>query len=84
MGCLALDRRRRTAQRGMESATPTGMKRFAVFAGDVYYPCGGWNDYRESFDTLDEARRYVFNWACRADWWHIVDLTTREVVAQAK
>ena len=31
------------------------MKRFAVFAGDNYYPCGGMNDFQKSFDTWGEA-----------------------------
>lgn len=35
--------------------------RYAVFAWYTYYPCGGFNDFRESFDTLDDAKSYVFH-----------------------
>jgi hypothetical protein len=31
------------------------MKRFLLFAGELYYPCGGWRDFIDSFDTLAEA-----------------------------
>jgi len=35
------------------------LKRFIVFSGDDYYPGGGVLDLRESFDTLEEAKKYV-------------------------
>lgn len=35
------------------------MKKFLVFAFMDYYPYGGWNDFRDSFVTLDEAITYV-------------------------
>lgn len=35
------------------------MKRYLVFAGDAYYPAGGWDDFREAFNTLDEAKEYA-------------------------
>jgi hypothetical protein len=44
---------------------------YLLFAGDTYYPCGGWNDYRGSFATEEEA----INWMVgkrEFDWWHIV------------
>ena len=31
------------------------MKRYALFAYDCYYPCGGMNDFKASFDTLEKA-----------------------------
>lgn len=34
-------------------------KRFVVFLFDYYYPCGGLNDARGSFDTLEEARAFA-------------------------
>lgn len=34
------------------------MKRYLVFSFDQYYPCGGWNDFKGSFDTYEEA--YAF------------------------
>jgi hypothetical protein len=34
------------------------MKRFAVFAGDHYYPAGGMYDFKKSFNTQEEAELY--------------------------
>lgn len=31
------------------------MKRYLAFAFDSYYPSGGLDDVRDSFDTLEEA-----------------------------
>ena len=31
------------------------MKRFLLFTGLYYYPSGGMDDFREDFDTLEEA-----------------------------
>lgn len=33
------------------------VKRFVVFGFDQFYPCGGWNDHVESFDSLEEAEK---------------------------
>ena len=27
--------------------------KYLLFAGSDYYPCGGWDDYRGAFDTLE-------------------------------
>jgi hypothetical protein len=51
------------------------MKRFALFTGSTYYPSGGWEDFKASFDTLVDALA-----APREDWYHVVDLTTGEIV----
>ena len=32
------------------------MKRFLVFGGEDYYPHGGWGDFIDSFDTIEEAK----------------------------
>jgi hypothetical protein len=48
------------------------MKRYLLFAGDNFYPEGGWNDYCGSFDTIDEAIDYLNGNV--VDWWHIVDI----------
>lgn len=52
------------------------MKRFALFCYDRQYPYGGWNDFKGSFDTLNEAKfaYQASNW----ETYHIVDLTTGE------
>ena len=38
------------------------MKRYLLFAFDDYYPTGGWNDFRGSFDTAIEAFVDGANW----------------------
>lgn len=32
------------------------MRRYLLFAGQLYYPRGGWNDFAGSFGALDEAK----------------------------
>lgn len=63
------------------------MKRYLLFAGDTYYPRGGFRDLRGDYDTLEEART-----AAEAgepmiaesgfDWWHIFDTETKQVIDQ--
>ena len=54
-----------------------------VFAGFLYYPGGGWEDFIGSCDTLEEARelrRATLEENYQYSWSHIVDLQTGEVV----
>ena len=59
------------------------LKRYAVFAGDIYYPAGGWSDFKGSFDLPDDAKAEAVRWTSpakgrqypRHDWAHVVDLT---------
>lgn len=62
-------------------------KRYLLFAGENYYPGGGWYDYRGSFDTAEEAsqaggalhnKRINGAWV---DWWHVTDMLTGKCVA---
>lgn len=53
------------------------MKRFLVFAGDCYYPSGGWDDFHSDHDTADEAQKAAIN---AGDWWHVVDSQERRIV----
>lgn len=54
------------------------MKKYLLFAGDAYYPGGGWYDFFQSFDDEESA------WLCKdklfsnkeVDWVHIVDSST--------
>lgn len=55
------------------------MKRFLVFSGDYYYPSGGWDDFVNAFETLDEALKGVKD--ARGDWAHIIDTETMQEVA---
>lgn len=54
------------------------IKRFVVFAGSQYYPCGGYHDYKYSFDTLEEAEKLIKEWQekGRYEWHQIWDLET--------
>jgi hypothetical protein len=57
------------------------MKQYLVFAGSDYYPSGGWKDFKGSFDSIDEAKKFLNTEELRSyDWWQIVDTTTQEVV----
>jgi len=46
------------------------LKRFLLFAGDNYYPRGGWDDFRGSYDSLEEALAAPRH---NDNWWHVVD-----------
>ncbi len=35
------------------------LERYAVFAGDTYYPTGGWADFRGSFRTPEDALQSI-------------------------
>jgi hypothetical protein len=51
---------------------------YLLFAGDYYYPCGGWDDFRGAYGSLELAQE-----AARArvyDWWHIVDVSAGKIV----
>jgi len=57
---------------------------FAVFAGDDFYPCGGWDDHVETLMTLDAALAVASKLECQQiDWWHIVDLDVDQIVVGA-
>lgn len=44
---------------------------FLIFAGDDYYPLGGWRDYKGDAPTLESAMETVNNMAS-IEWWQIV------------
>lgn len=54
------------------------MKRYAVFSYEHYYPGGGWNDFENSFDTVDEARD--FKVLPSSEYKQIIDLQTGEEI----
>jgi hypothetical protein len=57
------------------------MKRYLVFAGSVYYPSGGWDDFVGAYDTITEARAVELERG-KGDysWAHTIDTETMEVV----
>lgn len=54
------------------------MKRFFVFGGDIYYPCGGWRDLIGQYDTMEEVQEFLNDWYGEYKWYHVVDSTTGE------
>lgn len=58
------------------------MKRFLVFAYDRYYPSGGWNDFKDSFDTYEEAEAYATSLKDNKvfDFSHVVDTVIGDTV----
>jgi hypothetical protein len=60
------------------------MKRYLMFAGQNYYPEGGWFDCRGKFDTLEEAveaaKETIPGDKQRWEWWHVVDAEEGEAV----
>jgi hypothetical protein len=55
--------------------------RYLVFAGDTYYPRGGWNDLKGSYDELTEAEERAINCVKGGcDWGHIVDTQCGSIV----
>lgn len=55
------------------------MKRYLLFAGDTYYPAGGWDDFIDSFDSFEAARedpKLVER--SKYGWWQIIDTVTME------
>lgn len=58
------------------------VKRYVVMGGSVYYACGGFQDYRGSFDTEDEAKARVEEFLKEHgdySWAHYVDLETGDM-----
>ena len=53
---------------------------FLLFAGDHYYPCGGWEDFRGAYGSLELAKEAAHTQAC--DWWHIVDVSAGWIVTR--
>lgn len=52
--------------------------KYLIFAGDCYYPYGGWGDYVGSAGTLEDALTTAANH--KGDWWQIVDAETYQIV----
>lgn len=64
-------------------------KPFLLFAGQAYYPQGGWEDWRGSFDTLAEAKAAFLAWrhddgdpGGNLTWGHIANDAEGEIVSE--
>jgi len=49
------------------------MKRYLLFGGYDYMAGGGWDYLVDSFDTIKEAKKVIYNQRRNFDWHHIVD-----------
>jgi hypothetical protein len=47
---------------------------YLLFAGDCYYPKGGWADWRGTYQTLLEATTAAANLGTDGlEWWQIIE-----------
>jgi hypothetical protein len=46
--------------------------KYLLFAGDKYYPSGGWHDCRGAFESILAAMKAAVEG--QYDWWHVVEL----------
>jgi len=37
------------------------LKKVLLFAGNQFYPNGGWEDFVEYFDSIDEAKKFLID-----------------------
>jgi len=54
------------------------MKQFLLFAGDNFYPAGGWKDFVASYDSAGAAFKKGESKKAKrdADWFHVIDSET--------
>lgn len=58
-------------------------KKYIVFCMCEYYPSGGLDDIKNSFDSIEEAKQYAISALSKGyDWFHIVDRDTWEITNQ--
>lgn len=67
------------------------MKSFLLFGGQAYYARGGWNDFVEGFDSIEEAKIKAESLRVQKEremegfeWWHVVDASTRQIIFRSK
>ncbi len=56
------------------------MKRFLVFAGETYYPSGGFQDFISAHDELSQAQETRLKSHSIYGWSHIVDLQSLKII----
>ena len=69
------------------------MNRYLLFAGDAFYPMGGWQDFHGSFDSVSEALAFAEAhahpeddeaFALPFDWIEVVDSSTNQLASMPK
>lgn len=58
--------------------------RYLLFAGNRFYPGGGWRDYKMDFPSAESAQNAVNGFLDDYDWWQVVDSQTRIVVGEGR
>jgi hypothetical protein len=61
-------------------------RRFAIFGGLQFYAAGGFHDFSNSADTLEQAFQLaqMDHGDSDDEWWQIFDLEERRIVAQSE
>lgn len=54
------------------------MKNYLVFAGSWCYPNGGFKDFKQDFDTIEECKAFIDTLVI--DWAHVVSLSDKAIV----
>jgi hypothetical protein len=57
------------------------LKRYLLFSYVDYYPCGGWNDFEDSFDDLDKAKAAAMECLSDSEYIDLIDSETGEDMA---
>ncbi|AHY25121.1 hypothetical protein AVV36_gp289 [Pectobacterium bacteriophage PM2] len=63
--------------------------KFYVFAGDNYYPSGGFNDFLSKHPNIIAARQAVLEYLKSEGeyssglWWHIYDINSNKIVERS-
>ena len=66
------------------------IKKYLLFAGHSYYPEGGFNDFRKSFDSVEYAKKWFglnhkkISISYIDHWGHVVDRDNLKIVARFK
>lgn len=58
----------------------TTIGRYLVFAGNRYYPAGGWEDCYASCKYLEAAKIVATHLMLTLDWAHVVNLDTDKII----
>lgn len=55
-------------------------KRYLLFGFDCYYPCGGMDDFIDSFDTLEEIEQWYIQHPNHSDGYNIFDRVESKII----
>lgn len=58
--------------------------KYLVFAGDNFYPEGGWKDFIGKANSLEEAEKHLLALTFDHDWFEIIELESGKRVKSGK